>query len=379
MRRHPPADRSRSWLLGFSGATAVALLLFLYRYLDFVARGRDVPLLEPLVTEFTGVYGATLLMPLLIRFIRAKPLERAAWLRRVPAYLAVTVLFGAVHTTWMWWSREILFRLVGLGDYHYGALPARYAMEFPIQVLLVAITTGFVHVLDRYRAARERELRTSQLEASLARAQLQALQAQLQPHFLFNALNTISSTMYEDVDAADRMLARLSDLLRHVLRSTRTPTIPLQEELEMLEPYLDLMRARFGARLQVEVRVADSVRDRAVPALLLQPLVENAAQHGAPSPPIPGRIEIAAWPEGESLVLQVEDNGPGVPPGAELIGRGIGLTNTAERLRAQFGARARLDWDNVTGGGLRVRVTLPLQAAPPTTPTEEIAWSASVS
>jgi two-component system, LytTR family, sensor kinase len=127
------------------------------------------------------------------------------------------------------------------------------------------------------------------------------------------------------------------------------------------------------------VRVADSVRNAAVPALLLQPLVENAAQHGVPTPPLPGRIEIAAWPEVDSLVLQVEDNGPGVPPGAELVGRGIGLTNTAERLRAQYGARARLDWDNVTGGGLRVRVTLPRQAAPPPTPKEEIAWSASES
>jgi two-component system, LytTR family, sensor kinase len=377
MSRDSFAIRYQSWLVGFASASSIALLLFLYRYLDQIVRGRTVPVLEPLLTEFTGVYGATLLLPLLIRFIRAHPLERGTWPRQIPAYAVATLLFGLVHTTWMWASREVLFRVVGLGDYHYGALPTRYAMEFPIQVLIVAIATGFVHVLDRYRAAKERELRTSQLEASLVRAQLQALQAQLQPHFLFNALNTISSRMYEDIDAADRMITRLSDLLRHVLRSTQTPTISLDEELSMLDPYLDIMRARFGSRLQIELRIDDDARAAAVPALLLQPLVENAAQHGTPDPPMPGRIAIIVYREADSLVMCVEDNGPGVPPGANLIGRGLGLTNIAERLNAQYGERAHLEWENVSGGGLRLRVRLPFQLTATTFPAGEAQWSVS--
>jgi LytS/YehU family sensor histidine kinase len=254
-------------------------------------------------------------------------------------------------------------------------------MEFSLQLIVVGLTTAFVDVLDRNRAAPERELLASQREAGLARAQLQTLQAQLQPHFLFNALNTISSMMYEDVEAADRMIARLSELLRHALRTTRAQTISLVEELEILEPYLDLMRARFGDRLEVELRVEDDARAAAVPALLLQPLVENAAQHGAPEPPLPARIVVAARREGVALVVEVADNGPGAPEDRPLLGRGIGLTNTAARLRALYGDEARLAWENVAGGGLCVRVVLPYRAVAPAADLseEEEAWSASVS
>jgi len=371
-----PAEQRRSWMLGFAAASAIALLLFLYRYLDAVVGGRAVEVLPPLINEFTGVYGSVLLLPLLIRFIRRHPLDRGHWPSALPAYVGAAMLFGVTHTTWMWASRGVLFRLFGLGGNEFHPTPSRYAMEFSLQLIVVGLTTAFVHVLDRYRAARERELRHSQLQASLARAQLQALQAQLQPHFLFNALNAISSAMYEDVERADTMIARLSDLLRHVLRTTRAQTISLEEELRILDPYLELMRARFGARLRVELEIDEGARVAAVPALLLQPLVENAAQHGTPEPPLPARIAIGARRLGDVLVVEVADNGPGMPPGRTPIGQGIGLSNTAERLRALYGERAALEWENLPGGGFLVRVRLPYHDALPASSTEEAAWSA---
>jgi sensor histidine kinase YesM len=372
-----PAEQRRSWLLGFAAASAVALLLFLYRYLDAVVGGRAAAVLPPLVNELTGVYGSALLLPLLIRFVRRHPLERGRILRELPAYTLAAALFGVTHTTLMWLSRRVLFGQLGLDDYAFRPTPERYAMELTLQLIVVGLTTAFVHVLDRYRAARERELRHSQLQASLARAQLQALQAQLQPHFLFNALNAISSAMYEDVERADTMIARLSDLLRHVLRTTRAQTISLEEELRILEPYLELMRARFGERLRVELDIEEGARAAAVPALLLQPLVENAAQHGTPEPPLPARIAVSARRLEGALVVEVADNGPGMPAGCTPTGQGIGLSNTAERLRALYGERAALEWENIQGGGFRVSVRLPFQQASPTPSPEEAVWSAS--
>lgn len=363
----------------FSLTTGIGLLLFLYKYLGFVVDGAEIHPLRPLIEELTGAWGAGLLLTPIIYIARRFPLDRPGWSRRLPAHALGAAGFAVAHTSVMWAARAMLFPLVGFGAYDYGLMPVRYAMEAPQQLVLYGLVVAFTHLFDRHHAGRERELRASQLEAQLARAQLHNLQAQLHPHFLFNALNAISSVMYENVPAADQLLTRLAELLRRALQATRTQEVPLREELELLELYLDLMRARFGERLSVEIEVAAEARDALVPALLLQPLVENATVHGVPLPPTPARIEIRGWREGEMLVLEVEDNGNGLAdPEQPLLGRGVGLTNTAERLRGLYGTAGRLTWRNAETGGLIVAMRLPCRLAEkPVAVAIEEPWNAS--
>ncbi|HYR10304.1 MAG TPA: histidine kinase, partial [Longimicrobium sp.] len=282
-----PRDVPWSWPAAFAVATLLGLLSFTYYWLDDVVRGNPMRPLEPLVEELTGYWGAVLLVPIGIRLARRQP---SAPHLRVLFHLGVLLALSAAATTWNWGVRSLLFPVLGLGRYDYGQMPLRYLMELPKGAIVYVVILAFVVLLDRYRAARERELRVAQLEAGLARAQLQNLSAQLQPHFLFNALNAVSSVMYEDVERADRMVTSLSELLRASLRASRDQQIPLAEELEVLERYLELMRARFGERLRVRVEVDDEVRGARVPAMLLQPIVENALQHGAPDPPEPAEV-----------------------------------------------------------------------------------------
>ncbi|HEX2207760.1 MAG TPA: histidine kinase [Longimicrobium sp.] len=360
--------------MAFAVATLLGLLSFAYYWLDDVVRGYPTPALEPLVEELTGAWGAMLLAPFAIRLARRYP-PAPRW--RALAHVGGLLALSAASTTWNWAARSLLFPLLGLGQYDYGRMPLRYLMELPKGAILYVVILAFVVLLDRYRAARERELRVAQLEAGLARAQLQNLSAQLQPHFLFNALNAVSSVMYEDVERADRMVASLSELLRASLRASRDQQIPLSEELEVLERYLELMRARFGERLRVEVNVEQGIGGARVPALLLQPVVENALRHGAPPPPEPAEVRVRAWRMGERLIVEVRDNGPGLR-GASAIGTGVGLTNTADRLRALYGDAQSLEFHEAPESGLIVRMTMPFRESG-TAAREEEAWSLSAS
>jgi two-component system LytT family sensor kinase len=377
-RPAPPAPEARdpawSWPAAFAVTTLLGLLSFAYYWLDDVVHGVPTPALEPLIEEVTGWWAVMLLAPVGIRLTRRYP---PAVHPRMLVHVAGLLALSATATTWNWGARSLLFPLLGLGRYDYGQMPLRYLMELPKGAILYVVAMAFVVLLDRYRAARERELRVAQLEAGLARAQLQNLSAQLQPHFLFNALNAVSSVMYEDVERADRMVASLSELLRASLRASRDQQIPLAEELEVLERYLELMRARFGDRLTVEVDVDDAVRGARVPAMLLQPVVENALRHGAPPPPEPARVAVRARRMDDALVIEVRDNGPGLR-GAPPIGTGVGLTNTADRLRALYGDAQSLEFHDAPGGGLVVRMTMPFRESAAPARKEE-AWSLSAS
>jgi signal transduction histidine kinase len=372
MTKSAPRDDPWSWPAAFALTTLLGLLSFAYYWLDDVVRGYPASPLATLVEELTGMWALLLLGPIGIRLGRRFPPRlHGSVLVHVPLLLAIS----AAATTWNWASRSVLFPLLGLGPYDYGRMPLRYGMELPKAAIVYVIVLAFVTLFDRYRAGRERALRVAHLEAGLARAQLQNLHAQLQPHFLFNALNTISSVMYDDVPRADRMISSLSELLRASLRASQSQQIPLAEELAVLHPYLELMRARFGERLVVDVSADEGLRTALVPAMVLQPIVENAVQHGAPPPPQPARIAVRASKEGGRLVLEVRDNGPGLR--GDPLGRGVGLTNTADRLRALYGDAQSLAFEDAPGGGLIVRMTIPFEPAPAAALEE--AWSLSAS
>jgi LytS/YehU family sensor histidine kinase len=299
--------------------------------------------------------------PLVVWMARRLPLDGASAARRLPAHLAVAGALAVGHAwaaaraaMWLGWPREYdvtfdtLFYKNITGKLH-------------IQLLIYAALVGVVHALELQRRFRERELAASELQARLAQAQLHALQAQIHPHFLFNTLNAISVLALKgETQCVVRMISRLSDLLRVTLERSAAQETTLAEELEVLGRYLDIERVRFGDRLAVEVDAADDALDALVPALVLQPLVENAVRHGISEAPGPGRIAVRARRSGLALRLEVIDTGPGLPAGG-MVREGIGLSNTRARLARLYGDDGRLRLAEAEGGGTRAVVELPFR------------------
>jgi two-component system, LytTR family, sensor kinase len=187
---------------------------------------------------------------------------------------------------------------------------------------------------------------------------------QLQPHFLFNTLNAIATLMHRDVEAADRMLVRLSQLLRMSLEMLGQQEVSLRRELELLTPYVEIELTRFEDRLKVDVQVPDALLEARVPSLMLQPLVENAIKHGISVRGSGGRVEVTARREGGQLVLRVRDDGPGMPEGRTTpVREGVGLNNTRERLARLYAAEHRFHAGNAGGGGFEVEITLPFRTS----------------
>ncbi|MGH7717743.1 MAG: sensor histidine kinase, partial [Gemmatimonadaceae bacterium] len=211
-----------------------------------------------------------------------------------------------------------------------------------------------------YRESRDRE----HLEMQLAQAQLSTLRQQLRPHFLFNALNTITALISEDARGAERMISGLSALLRLSLRSDDEQEVPLEREMEMLEHYLDIQRIRFRDRLVVDVSIDPGVRQALVPSLVLQPLVENAIRHGITPRAAGGRVRISAAQHNGALHLRVEDDGIGArAAAARAPGSGMGLANTRARLQHLYAARHRFEARSGDEGGFTVTLEIPLQLA----------------
>jgi two-component system, LytTR family, sensor kinase len=358
MRRF--SGRGAKFAIWFGIFTVIFLLGFFYRYLQDLAMRQSGTFRIRLIEELTGCYSAALLFLIVLKFCRWFRINAQNWPRRLPVYLLAGIVFSLLHTTMMALSRQAVFRLAGMGDYDYGIMPIRYLMEMANYLLFYIAGVTLIHLYDHYRESRERELRTAQLEAQLAQAELQSLQAQIHPHFLFNALNTISSVVYEDARAADTMIARLSDFLRHSANASRRQEVTLQEELNFLNLYLDIMRPRFEDRLSVKIDVEPGVNDALTPRLILQPLVENSIKYAAD--PDSGRINIAikAARENGSLRIEVRDDGPGLAANVRgAAGNGVGLANTARRLERLYGRNHEFAMRDGDGGGAMVSVRLP--------------------
>ena len=294
-------------------------------------------------------YACFLSAPLLVAMSRRFPLDRRRWLSSIAAHIVVLGLLVTI-------TAALQYRL----SYH-GSPFAPSMVEY-LKVAAIAGTLPFLtvavaaHALEARVRAHERELEAERVRGQLAESRLEALTAQLQPHFLFNTLQGISALIREDPEGADAMLASLSDLLRDVLRRGSTREVELCEEMRVLQSYLDISRRRFGERLTIDVAIADDASHALVPFFILQPLVENALHHGVSKHAGAGRVEIRARREGSRLLLNVIDDGPG--PRSRGNGRGIGLTNTRARLAEMYGNSSTLD---ATGepDGFRVTVALP--------------------
>ena len=364
--------------VSFGVWTLVALVVSVSAYQINRSTGMAMSFTRTLGLQLRGILTYAPLTPFAFALALRHPVQRGNWVRRSLLHLAGGLLFTAAH---------VAFR--GIAHYAFGDPQVRdwvsaigntqggfqiqwsgfetlFLSSFIVDVVGVYLPIVLIaHAVAYHQRFRERDLLTSQLEGQLAKSHLQALKSQLQPHFLFNTLHSISALMLTDVVAADRMMSRLSDLLRMSLEGDGTQITTLSRELEFVNGYLEIEKIRFEDRLTVVLDIAADTLDAQVPHLLLQPLVENAVRHGVSRLSSGGEIRIAASHRERSLRLQIRDNGPGLvgPAGGQSKG-GLGLGSTRERLRTLYGDDQELDIRNAAEGGVEVNVRIPFFADP---------------
>jgi signal transduction histidine kinase len=241
----------------------------------------------------------------------------------------------------------------------------QYLTQLDWLLMTYSAIMGLSYALDYRSESQARKVKAANLETRLVEARLKTLEAELHPHFLFNTLHAISTLVHTNPEAADRMIVRLSDLLRLTFDRSGAPAVPLQEELAFLEKYLEIEQIRFQDRLSVRFDIDPETLDAEVPRLILQPLVENAIKHGVAPRSGDGLIEISARRKDDMLWIEVRDNGVGLSGSARArLHNGVGLSNTRARLDCLYGSAHRLEFSEDTGG-LAVRMQIPLDAAPP--------------
>lgn len=312
---------------------------------------------EAMLPALADWYLWALFFPLLAWLAIRFPIERGVLGRRVATHLAGGALVAV--------ARVLLDVGVVRPLLDLRSVPMDRAMwtSFHPNLLTYAALVGLVHAVLFYERSRDRELRSSQLEARLAEAQLRALRSQLHPHFLFNTLHAIGTLMHRDVEAAERMLARLGDLLRVVIEQAPGDEVPLEQEIEFLERYLEIERIRFADRLEFRLAAPTETLDLAVPHLLLQPLVENAIRHGIAPRAGRGRVEVIVTRRENRLEIVVRDDGRGLAPAMAEQRTGVGIANARARLAQLYGEDQLLELREPPTGGVEVFVSLPVREA----------------
>lgn len=312
---------------------------------------------------------AGLLTPAVIWFVRRTGVTGRPALRVIAMHAAGIAVFSLVHVASSVFLRNLLLHKPGVRAGFWELARKQISSSLDAEILIYAIILCAVYAHDRYRdlraqeqAARALELEHARLQAVLSESRLEALRRQLQPHFLFNALNGISTLILRgDNAAANEMLLHLSRFLRLTLDNDDSPEVRLARELELLDAYLQVQRARFGPRLRVEIDADPQTRSALVPSLLLQPLVENAIRHGIDADAGGGTVAIRARRDGGSLRLTVTDSGPGLP--AQGWREGFGLHNVRARLEQLHPGVCQLTVGSAPGGGTAATVVMPLRLA----------------
>lgn len=305
------------------------------------------------------IWGA--LTPLIFWSGRRFRLDRGQWPARLLLHLVASVFVSLAQLLLTTGIAQLLGSIGGRPFPFLMGLQFALVVKFHWNVVIYWAVLGFSHALAYYRESRQRALETLQLESQLAHARLESLKMQLNPHFLFNALNTVSQFIFEAPEKADRMVTNLGELLRLSLDAGGEHQVTLRQELEFLNRYLDIQKARFGDRLTTHFDIDDGLYDALVPTLILQPLVENAVRHGISPRSAQGRIEIDAQVRGSMLCLRVRDNGAGLDESEPARREGVGLGNTRARLRQLYGPDQNLTFAARPGGGVVVTLTFPLQ------------------
>jgi two-component system LytT family sensor kinase len=323
-------------------------------------------------------YIPALLAPTIMAVAVRYRLGRTPWPTQVAVHLGGVLAYSLVHISVLLAARWLLFQEDRPATYptfwNYARLT--YLMQLDFLLMTYLSLVGLAHALAYRRELEWRALDAAHLETRLVEAQLQALQRQLHPHFLFNTLNTISGLMRTNLDAADQMIDRLGDLLRMTLHSSGTQEVALKRELDVLQKYLEIEQTRFGNRLRVSTHIDPETLDARVPNLLLQPLVENAVRHGIAPHLRPGSIAIHAAREGSRLKIDIVDSGAGLPPDRLMaLNRGVGLDNTRARLEHLYPSQHRFAFSNLDDG-FCVTVVIPFHLVDPQAGVEQEAGAA---
>ena len=338
--------------------TLVGLAFASQFYLSSTLLGRSVTWGQAISYSLGDWYvWAVLSVPILVVARRFPPEGGAPW-RTAGIHLVAALLFSLVYVGLRALVGQVHSLVIDEPVTFMEIFRPLLVKTFPFNLLGYGVIISASHAVDYYRKYHERTVHTLELEKHLAEARLQALLRQLKPHFLFNTLNGIASLMHSDVDAADRMLVRLGELLRLTMSHPGQPLTSLREEIAFIEKYLEIERIRFRDRLSVTFEIEPEALEAEVPSLILQPLVENAIRHGIEPHARPGRLELTARRLPAGVEIVVRDIGAGLPAGG-FSREGIGLGNTRARLRELYGERHRFELANHPAGGLVVRVTLP--------------------
>jgi two-component system, LytTR family, sensor kinase len=324
---------------------------------------------QPFVVYFF-IWGL-IATPIILFFCNRFPIERRNWPSRFPLHLSFSVLLAI--------SIDI-----GRLPLHRFVYPSSEQQMGWMMFKSYFFTNGFDDITMYWAVAcicfawiyfqrfKDREIQAAALETQLARAHLEALKMQLHPHFLFNTLHSISELMHQDVNAADRVISRLSELLRLTLEKTGVQEVTLKAEIDFLEGYLEIERTRFRDRLTVTMDLSPETLDAMVPNMILQPLVENSIRHGIARRAGPGTILIRSLRNGDNLEILLRDDGPGrssSKPAA--VNFGVGLANTRSRLQQLYGATQSLQIHEPEMGGFEVQITIPFHVAQESAPESE--------
>jgi two-component system, LytTR family, sensor kinase len=342
-------------LLGIT--TVLALLSMAQTAAWFAYQGKSHPPYSLLIIgRLFDWYTCLIFLPILWWIVLRLQAARATWPATIGALLLASIAVSAAKyaiflPVQRWLSGNDTTTLAGV-------LSGNVIIEMMIFWVAIALIYGF----EYYRQFKERERVQLQLERRISEMQLEALRAQLHPHFLFNTLNAIATVLHRDPARADKAIVNLAELLRAVMEQRDREEIPLEAELDLARRYLDIMSLRSGGSVTVSWSIAPEARDAAVPYFILQPLLENALEHGFAHQPDNGHLSVSATVQNDLLQLAVEDNGAGLV--SRTTGNGVGLSATSQRLSELYGQAGRLTLENVDHGGSRVVVEIPLRPRP---------------
>ena len=358
-----PVDRKTLWGIVAILFTIPGLTALSYYYLNQTVAGQPMSWTYAFVSTLPNWYLWAIMTPAILWLAKRFRIERSNWQFTVLGiHLPAMVLCMLLHSL----ANLFLFRATGLHDeVSIGLYQVHFGTRVHANFLTYWTVLGAYYAYDYYRKLRSREQQSALLEIRLVQANLRALKMQLHPHFLFNTLNSIAALVRKNENrTAIKMLVNLGDFLRLALENKGLQEIPLQQELDFLERYLDIEKIRFQERLTVEVHAPTHVMDAYVPNMILQPLVENAVHHGIAPHSDAGKIEIRAALEGKKLIMQVRDSGPGLTHTDENKRQGVGLANIRKRLENLYGSEYEFSLQNAADGGLLASITIPYTEQP---------------
>jgi hypothetical protein len=362
----------RLWALSFGTWTFVSLAATATIYQLYRPLHDGMGLRTVAGMEFSQILTYAPLTPFAYLLAMRFPIQKGNWIRRSLLHLGFGLVFTVGHiflkatTPYGYWDPSVNDWTAALWNPHTHAFRVSWAVVqgmflgnvvddvFSAYVSIVLVA----HAISYYQRSQQGEVRAAQLESQLATARLQTLKSQLQPHFLFNTLHSISALMLTDVQAADQMICRLSDLLRLSLETSGTQITTVRRELEFVNCYLEIEKVRFEERLRVVHNIAPETLDAEIPHLLLQPIVDNAVKHGIAKLLKGGDIRISSGRHEGKLLIEIANSGP-EPQLSPSVGNGIGLRVTKERLQSLYGADQTLELLHHADGIIVARVCIP--------------------